>query len=45
MLGPRGNPVAPNLFGIIDYLQKQAGIELHVAPGARLKHLRVPVTG
>ena len=32
-LGPRGNPQARNLFGIIDYLQKQAGIELHVAPG------------
>jgi hypothetical protein len=33
MLGPRGNPQARNLFGIIGYLQKQAGIELHVAPG------------
>jgi hypothetical protein len=31
MLGPRGNPQARNLFGIIGYLQKQAGIELHVA--------------
>lgn len=33
MLGPRGNPQARNLFGIIGYLQKQAGIELHVAAG------------
>ena len=30
MLGPRGNPQARNLFGIIGYLQRQAGIELHV---------------
>ena len=33
MFGPRGNPQARNLFGIIGYLQKQAGIELHVAAG------------
>src|ERR1700688_4870406 len=33
MLGPRGNPQARNLFSIIGYLQKQAGVELHVAPG------------
>src|SRR5271156_2394555 len=32
MLGPRGNPQARNLFGIIGYLQKQAGVELHVTP-------------
>jgi DNA-binding phage protein len=32
MLGPRGNPQARNLFGIIGYLQKQAGVELHVVP-------------
>ncbi len=32
-LGPRGNPQARNLFGIIGYLQKQAGVELHVASG------------
>jgi hypothetical protein len=31
MLGPRGNPQARNLFGIIGYLQRQAGVELHVA--------------
>ena len=30
MLGPRGNPQARNLFGIIGYLQRQAGVELHV---------------
>jgi hypothetical protein len=36
MLGPRGNPQARNLFGIIGYLQKQAGVELHVAMGPAL---------
>jgi DNA-binding phage protein len=35
MLGPRGNPQARNLFGIIGYLQKQAGVELHVTPEPR----------
>ena len=35
MFGPRGNPQARNLFGIIVYLQKQAGIKLHVAQGPR----------
>jgi len=30
-LGPRGNPQAKNLFGVIGYLQKQAGMEFHVA--------------
>jgi hypothetical protein len=34
MLGPRGNPQARNLFGIIGYLQKQAGVELPVVPGS-----------
>jgi hypothetical protein len=33
MFGPRGNPQARNFFGIIFYLQKQAGIELHVTAG------------
>jgi hypothetical protein len=33
LLGPRGNPQARNLFGIIGYLQRQAGVELHVAAG------------
>ncbi len=35
MFGPRGNPQARNLFGIIGYLQKQAGVELHVMQGPR----------
>ena len=35
MFGPRGNPQARNLFGVIGYLQKQAGIELHVTPEPR----------
>ena len=30
MFSPRGNPQARNLFGVIGYLQKQAGISLHV---------------
>ena len=33
MFGPRGNPQARNLFGIISHLQKQAGVELHVMEG------------
>jgi len=35
MFGPRGNPQARNLFSIIGYLQKHAGVKLHVtqAPG------------
>jgi DNA-binding phage protein len=32
MFGPRGNPQARNLFGVIYYLQKQAGVQLHVVP-------------
>ena len=32
MFGPRGNPQARNLFGVIGYLQKQAGVQLHVMP-------------
>jgi hypothetical protein len=35
MFGPRGNPQARNLFGIIDYLQQQAGVELHVMGAPR----------
>lgn len=30
MFGPRGNPQARNLFGVIGFLQKQAGVEFHV---------------
>jgi hypothetical protein len=33
MFGPRGNPQARNLFGIISYLQKHAGVSLHVTIG------------
>jgi hypothetical protein len=33
MFRPRGNPQARNLFGIIGYLQRQAGIKFHVTPG------------
>lgn len=35
MFSPRGNPQARNLFGVIGYLQKQAGIELRVVPQRR----------
>lgn len=35
MFGPRGNPQARNLFGVIGYLQQHAGIELHVTPQPR----------
>ena len=35
MFGPRGNPQARNLFGVIGYLQQQAGVELHVAAEPR----------
>ena len=35
MFSPRGNPQARNLFGVISYLQKQAGIALHIAQGPR----------
>src|SRR6202140_421455 len=31
MFGPRGNPQAKNLFSVISYLQKRAGVHLHVA--------------
>jgi hypothetical protein len=31
MFGPRGNPQAKNLFGVIGYLQKRAGVRLRVA--------------
>jgi DNA-binding phage protein len=33
MFGARGNPQARNLFSVIGYLQKRAGIELHVNAG------------
>jgi DNA-binding phage protein len=31
MFGPRGNPQAKNLFNVIGYLQKRAGVRLHVS--------------
>ena len=31
MFGPKGNPQAKNLFAVISALQKDAGIELHIA--------------
>ena len=31
MFGPRGNPQARNLFSVIGYLQKHAGVRFHVA--------------
>jgi DNA-binding phage protein len=31
MFGPRGNPQAKNLFSVLGYLQKRAGVKLHVA--------------
>ena len=33
MFGPRGNPQARNLFNVIGYLQKRAGLQLHVTTG------------
>lgn len=33
MFGPRGNPQARNLFTVLGYLQKRAGVALHVMPG------------
>ena len=34
MFGPRGNPQARNLFSVISYLQKQAGLQLRVTCGS-----------
>jgi hypothetical protein len=33
MFGPRRNPQAKDLFSAIGYLQKQAGLQLHVTAG------------
>jgi hypothetical protein len=33
MFGPRGNPLARNLFSVLGYLQRQAGLQLHVTTG------------
>jgi len=40
MFGPRGNPQAKNLFSVIGYLQKRAGLSLHVAGQAIASGLR-----
>src|ERR1700680_2727430 len=37
MFGPRGNPQARNLFRVIGYLQKRAGLQLHVTTGSRIE--------
>jgi hypothetical protein len=34
MFGPRGNPQARNLFGVLGFLQRRAGVELHVMAAA-----------
>jgi hypothetical protein len=33
MFGPRGNPQARNVFSVLSYLQRQAGLQLHVTTG------------
>jgi len=33
IFGPRGNPQVRNLFSVLGYLQKQAGLQLHVTAG------------
>jgi hypothetical protein len=35
MFGPRGNPQARNLFGVLGYLQKRDGLTLRVTAGKR----------
>ena len=35
MFGPRGNPQARNLFSVLGYLQKQAGLHLQVRRAPR----------
>ena len=35
MFGPQGNPQARNLFGVIGYLQREAGVEFHVTQQPR----------
>ena len=34
----RGGPQARNLFSIVGYLQKQTGVELHGAVGAKAEN-------
>jgi hypothetical protein len=40
MFGPRGNPQARNLFGVIGYLQKRDGLRLRVVSGPRPSRVR-----
>ncbi|MSP76264.1 MAG: transcriptional regulator [Rhodospirillaceae bacterium] len=40
MFGPRGNPQARNLFGVIGYLQKRDGLELRVTSSPRKRQAR-----
>ena len=35
MFGPRGNPQAKNLFSVLEYLQKRAGVQAHVTLARR----------
>lgn len=35
MFGPHGEPQARNLFAVLDYLQPQAGVTLHVTVQTR----------
>ncbi len=40
MFGPKGNPSARNLFGILAHLQRQEGVnfEVRAAPSSRSEH-------
>lgn len=40
MFGPRGNPQARNLFGVIGYLQKRDGLELRVTSAPKKRAVR-----
>jgi hypothetical protein len=40
MFGPRGNPQARNLFGVIGYLQKRDGMSLRVISGQKKRPAR-----
>ncbi len=40
MFGPRGNPQARNLFGVIGYLQKRDGLDLRVTSGRKKRPVR-----
>jgi hypothetical protein len=40
MFGPRGNPQARNLFGVIGYLQKRDGLTLRVTTEHRKRAVR-----